>query len=148
LTIVIQKRFNFLLGFIELQIEQAGNRNLCAVVQAESLRNNLEKGFMVRRAAYFVLQKVMESGAKGCEVIVSGKLQAQRAKTMKFKDGYMISTGQPAREFRDEATRHVKLSKGVLGVRVRITKAYDSSGKNGPNKPMPDFVNIQQPKIE
>jgi hypothetical protein len=27
----------------------------------------------------------MESGAKGCEVIVSGKLRAQRAKSMKFK---------------------------------------------------------------
>jgi hypothetical protein len=27
----------------------------------------------------------MESGAKGCEVIVSGKLRAQRAKAMKFK---------------------------------------------------------------
>jgi small subunit ribosomal protein S3e len=29
----------------------------------------------------------MESGAKGCEVIVSGKLRGQRAKAMKFKDG-------------------------------------------------------------
>lgn len=26
----------------------------------------------------------MESGAKGCEVVVSGKLRAARAKSMKF----------------------------------------------------------------
>jgi hypothetical protein len=32
-----------------------------------------------------VLRFIMESGAKGCEVIVSGKLRAQRAKAMKFK---------------------------------------------------------------
>lgn len=37
------------------------------------------------RACYGVLRFIMESGAKGCEVIVSGKLRAQRAKAMKFK---------------------------------------------------------------
>jgi ribosomal protein S3 len=36
-------------------------------------------------ACYGVLRFIMESGAKGCEVIVSGKLRAQRAKAMKFK---------------------------------------------------------------
>ncbi|XLS98048.1 hypothetical protein HN51_040783 [Arachis hypogaea] len=38
-------------------------------------------------AYYGVLRFVMENGAKGCEVIISGKLRAQRAKSMKFKDG-------------------------------------------------------------
>jgi small subunit ribosomal protein S3e len=37
----------------------------------------------------------MESGAKGCEVVVSGKLRAARAKSMKFTDGFMIHSGQP-----------------------------------------------------
>ncbi|KAJ6759753.1 30S/40S RIBOSOMAL PROTEIN S3, partial [Salix purpurea] len=37
----------------------------------------------------------MESGDKKCEVTVSGKVRAQRAKSMKFKDGYMVSSGQP-----------------------------------------------------
>ena len=32
----------------------------------------------------------MESGAKGCEVVISGKLRAARAKAMKFTDGFMI----------------------------------------------------------
>ena len=48
-------------------------------------------------------------GAKGCEVIVSGKLRAQRAKSMKFKDGYMVSSGNPVHEYIDAATRHVML---------------------------------------
>lgn len=49
------------------------------------------------------------AGAKGCEVIVSGKLRAQRAKSMKFKDGYMVSSGNPVHEYIDSATRHVLL---------------------------------------
>lgn len=43
------------------------------------------------------------------QVIVSGKLRAQRAKSMKFKDGYMISSGQPVKEYIDAAVRHVLL---------------------------------------
>lgn len=42
-------------------------------------------------------------------MIVSGKLRAQRAKSMKFKDGYMISSGQPVKEYIDSAVRHVLL---------------------------------------
>ena len=46
-------------------------------------------------ACYGVLRFIMESGAKGCEVVVSGKLRAQRAKSMKFADGFMIHSGNP-----------------------------------------------------
>ena len=43
------------------------------------------------------------------QVIVSGKLRAQRAKSMKFKDGYMISSGGPTTLYIDSAVRHVLL---------------------------------------
>ena len=62
----------------------------------------------------------MESGAKGCEVVISGKLRAARAKSMKFTDGFMIHSGQPARDFVDEAVRHVMLRQGVLGIKVKM----------------------------
>lgn len=61
----------------------------------------------------------MEAGAKGCEVIVTGKLRAARAKAMKFKDGYMISSGNPTKEFIDSAVRHVLLRQGCLGIKAR-----------------------------
>ena len=62
----------------------------------------------------------MESGAKGCEVVVSGKLRAARAKSMKFTDGFMIHSGQPAVDFVDHAVRHVMLRQGVLGIKVKM----------------------------
>merc|ERR1712176_1005355 len=91
LTAVVQKRFNFPGNAVELYAERVANRGLCAVAQAESLRYKLLGGLAVRRACYGVVRYVMESEARGCEVIVSGKLRAQRAKAMKFTDGYMIS---------------------------------------------------------
>ena len=60
------------------------NRGLSAAAQCESLRYKLLGGLVLRRAAHGVLRFVMESGAKGCEVVVSGKLRAARAKSMKF----------------------------------------------------------------
>ena len=71
-------------------------------------------------AAYGVLRFVMESNAKGCEVVISGKLRAARAKSMKFTEGFMIHSGQPARDFVDEAVRHVMLRQGVLGIKVKM----------------------------
>ena len=76
--------------------------------------------FHANSAAYGVLRFVMESGAKGCEVVISGKLRAARAKSMKFTDGFMIHSGQPARDFVDEAVRHVMLRQGVLGIKVKM----------------------------
>lgn len=56
----------------------------------------------------------MESGAKGAEVVVSGKLRGQRAKSMKFCDGLMIHSGYPCTEYIDDAVRHVQLRQGEL----------------------------------
>ena len=55
----------------------------------------------------------MESGAKGCEVVVSGKLRGQRAKSMKFVDGLMIHSGEPIGDYIDSAVRHVLLRQGT-----------------------------------
>eukprot|EP00882_Tetradesmus_deserticola_P000123 GHRQ01000137.1.p1 GENE.GHRQ01000137.1~~GHRQ01000137.1.p1 ORF type:complete len:273 (+),score=77.91 GHRQ01000137.1:116-820(+) len=148
LTSAVQKRFNFPPETVELYAEKVANRGLCAVAQAESLRYKLLGGLAVRRACYGVLRFVMESGAKGCEVIVSGKLRAQRAKAMKFKDGYMVSSGDPTRVYLDSAVRHVMLRQGVLGIKVKIMKDWDPTGRQGPKMPMPDVIKVHEPKEE
>ncbi|KAI1242448.1 40S ribosomal protein S3, partial [Lamprotornis superbus] len=132
LTAVVQKRFGFPEGSVE----------------AESLRYKLLGGLAVRRACYGVLRFIMESGAKGCEVVVSGKLRGQRAKSMKFVDGLMIHSGDPVNYYVDTAVRHVLLRQGVLGIKVKIMLPWDPSGKIGPKKPLPDHVSIVEPKEE
>lgn len=109
----------------------------------------------------------MESGAKGCEVVVSGKLRGQRAKSMKFVDGLMIHSGDPTTHYIDKAVTHVLLRQGlylcvvwislfinfiiftgVLGIKVKIMLPHDSTGKTGPKKPLPDSISIAEPKEE
>jgi len=148
LTSVVQKRFNFPEGTVELYAERVPNRALCAIAQAESLKYKLLGGLAVRRACYGVLRFIMENKAKGCEIVVSGKLRAQRAKAMKFRDGYMLRAGQPATEFVDSAVRHVLLRQGVLGVKVSILLPTDPTIKGAITKQPPDSVIVLPPKIE
>ncbi|KAM5509479.1 40S ribosomal protein S3 [Fusarium oxysporum f. sp. phaseoli] len=148
LTSLIQKRFKFPENSVSLYAAKVQNRGLSAVAQCESLRYKLLNGLAVRRACYGVLRFIMESGAKGCEVVVSGKLRAARAKSMKFTDGFMIHSGQPAKDFIDHATRHVLLRQGVLGIKVKIMRGSDPEGKAGPQKTLPDAVTIIEPKEE
>jgi small subunit ribosomal protein S3e len=131
-----------------LYAEKVATRGLCAIAQAESLRYKLIGGLAVRRACYGVLRFIMESGAKGCEVVVSGKLRGQRAKSMKFVDGLMIHSGDPCNDYVDTATRHVLLRQGVLGIKVKIMLPHDPTGKTGPKKPLPDQVPVAEPKEE
>merc|ERR1711865_1115459 len=74
LTSLVQKRFNFDKDSVELYAEKVANRGLSAIAQCESLRYKLLGGLAVRRACYGVVRFIIENGAKGCEVIVSGKL--------------------------------------------------------------------------
>eukprot|EP00668_Euglena_longa_P011135 GGOE01013514.1.p1 GENE.GGOE01013514.1~~GGOE01013514.1.p1 ORF type:complete len:221 (-),score=23.86 GGOE01013514.1:258-920(-) len=148
LASMVQKRFNFPDNGVELFAERVANRGLSAIAQAESLRYKLIGGLAVRRACYGVLRFVMDNQAKGCEIIVSGKLRAQRAKSMKFKDGYMIKSGHPSEMYVDKAVRHVYLRQGVLGVKVSIMLPFDPTGKMGPDRPIPDQVTIINPKDE
>merc|ERR1712210_167147 len=143
-----QKRFNFPEGTVDLYAEKVATRGLCAIAQAESLRYKLIGGLAVRRACYGVLRFIMESGAKGCEVVMSDKLRGQRAKSMKFVDGLMIHTGHPVTEYVDTAVRHVMLRQGVIGLKVKIMLPHDPAGKVGPKTPYPDIVEIREPKEE
>ena len=145
LTAVVQKRFNFPEGTVELFAQRVNNRALSATAQAESLRYKLEGGLAVRRACYGVLRFVMENEAKGCEIVISGKLRAQRAKAMKFRDGYMLKCGHVVNDCVDTAVRHVQLRQGVLGIKVSIMLPFGVKNKG---QVQPDLIKVIEPKDE
>ncbi|VVT44636.1 40S ribosomal protein uS3 [Magnusiomyces paraingens] len=149
LTTLVRKRFGLKEEALALYAERVQQRGLSAIAQCESLKYKLLNNLAIRRAAYGVVRYVMESGAKGVEVVVSGKLRAARAKSMKFGAGFMIHSGQPVRDFIDTATRHVQLKQGMLGVKVKIMRDPAAEAKFGsPKSTLPDTVVIHPPKEE
>ncbi|KAL3309015.1 40S ribosomal protein S3 [Cichlidogyrus casuarinus] len=148
LTSVVEKRFGFPAGGVILLADKIPFRGLSAVAQAESLKYRLKAGTPVRKACYGTLRSILEAGARGVEVVVSGKIKGQRAKAMKFCDGMMIHSGDPINYYISRATRHVLLPQGILGIKVKIMKQHDPNGYSGHSKPLPDTVMINQPKDE
>jgi len=144
---LIQKRFGFEEGHITIKFDSIKVKGLCASAQCEILKAKLLNNIATRTAALSIINSVTKLGkAVGCEVIVSGKMRVQRAKTMKYKSGYLISTGQPKNDLIDTAVRHVFFKQGIIGIKVKIMLPYDPAGKWGTSKPLPDSVKIEVPK--
>lgn len=147
LTALIQKRFNYQKDGVELLVKKMNDtKALSAQIQAEACKFKLMSGAPVRMAANTIIRNAKQGGARGCEVIVSGKLRQQRAKTMKFKEGYMICTGQPKLDYVDVAVKHVFFKQGIIGVKVKIMMPFDATGIRGVKIPLPDNVVINDPK--
>ena len=68
---------------LSLLIAKVSERGLSAAAQAESIRFKLLGGVAVRRACTGVMKFVMQQEATGVEIVISGKIRAQRAKAMK-----------------------------------------------------------------
>ena len=121
LTNAIEKNFGFENPSIE--VKEVENASLNAQIMAEKLAFSLERGWHFRRAGHATLRRVMESGARGCYIVVAGKLSGQRHRTEKFKEGSIKYCGEPALLFVDEGYAVAKLKMGVIGVTVRIMQA-------------------------
>jgi len=146
LTSLVQKRFGYAQDAVDLKVASIFKKGMCASAQAEVVKFKLLKGIPVRMAAISVIRSVLKEGGRGCEVIISGKLRQQRAKTMKFKQGFMICTGQPKLDFLDIAVRHVGFKQGIMGVKVKIMLPQDPTGRAGVKQILPDIVEIREPK--
>ena len=145
---VIEKRYNFNDedNKVEVVVKPLEyDRAFDSQFQCEVLKFKLLSGNPVRMAVNNILNNVMRRGAVGCTIIVGGKVRGQRAKAQKYTAGYLISTGQPKKEFVDAAMRHVNMRQGVLGLKVKIMMSLErKTGKT--IKVMPDFIKINPPK--
>jgi small subunit ribosomal protein S3 len=62
----------------------------------------------------------MDAGARGCYIIVAGKLSGQRHRTEKFKEGNIKFCGDTKAQFIEHGYAIAKLKMGVIGVTVEI----------------------------
>lgn len=93
---------------------------LNAYIVASRVASALQRGVHFRRAGFWALNQVMEAGALGVEIIISGKLRTERARNEKFRSGYLPKCGDPALKYMRKAEVHVQLKPGIYGVKVRI----------------------------
>ena len=121
LTDSIRTKFDVDNPQIEIQ-ESGSGSSLNAQIMAEKLAEALERGWHFRRAGHSTVRRIMQAGAKGCQVIISGKLTGERHRTEKFTEGHVKYCGETAKQVMDLGFAVAKLKPGVLGVKVRIMR--------------------------
>jgi len=135
-----QIKENFDVDNPQIEIEEAGSRaSINAQIMAEKLAEALERGWHFRRAGHSTVRRIMDAGAKGCQVIIAGKLTGARHRTEKFTQGHVKYCGETAREVMDYGYAVAKLKAGVLGVKVRIML---------PNTKLPDEITIKTKEVK
>ena len=123
----------------QIEVEEVANPDLDSQIMAERLAYSLDRGRHYRRAGYYILRKVMDAGARGVEIIISGKVTSQRARTQIFRAGTMKKSGMPAQEAVDKGISQCIQKSGVLGVVVKIMHADYKMG---------DEVKIKEKELE
>lgn len=118
LTRAVEEKFEY--ENVQIEVEEVPDISLNAQIMAEKLAFSLERGWHFRRAGHSTLRRVMDSGARGCYIIVAGKLSGQRHRTEKFKEGSIKYCGEPKLQFVDHGYAVAKLKMGTIGVTVEI----------------------------
>jgi small subunit ribosomal protein S3 len=104
----------------QISVSEIEIPELNAYVVASRVASALQRGVHFRRAGFWSLNQVMEAGALGAEIVISGKLRTERARYEKFRAGYLVKCGDPSLKYMQKAEVHVQLKPGIFGIRVRI----------------------------
>lgn len=107
----------------QIEVEEADNPNLNPQIMAQKLAEALERGWHFRRAGHSTVRRIMDSGAKGVMIALTGKLTGSRGRMEKFQDGHIKFCGEPALEFMDRGYAVAKKKLGTIGVKVAIMRA-------------------------
>ncbi|MFB6076438.1 MAG: 30S ribosomal protein S3 [Candidatus Aenigmatarchaeota archaeon] len=108
----------------QLDVEEIDKPELNAKIVAEEITNALEKGVNHRKMGHIMLRRIMESGAVGAEIRISGKLGSSRGRTDRFVDGYLKHCGNSAKELVDRAQTKAITPLGSIGIKVKIMEEF------------------------
>ncbi|MEM1513639.1 MAG: 30S ribosomal protein S3 [Candidatus Thermoplasmatota archaeon] len=132
ITNIIKEKFGVENPQIEIE-DISGKALLNATLMAQKVADSLERGWHFRRVGHSTVRRVVEAGARGCQVVISGKLTGERHRSEKFTLGYVKYCGEVAERVMEEAIAAAKTKPGIIGVKVRLMK---------PDVELPDVVKI------
>ena len=119
LTKTLKEKFN--LENPQIEINEVKNIFLDANIVAERIVSSLERFGSARfkGIGHKMMENVMNAGALGVEITVSGKVPSARARSWRFYTGYLKKCGDVALSVRN-AKKAALLKSGILGIKVAI----------------------------
>ncbi len=118
LTEKLEKNFglpNPQISVVEEEVPELNPRIMCARIAQTVIR-----GTAFRRAALWAMNSMMNAGALGVEIVISGKLRSERAHFERYVAGVVPKSGETADRIVRKATTDVLMKMGLYGVKVSI----------------------------
>ncbi|MGI0083205.1 MAG: 30S ribosomal protein S3 [Nitrosopumilaceae archaeon] len=91
-------------------------------VMCNRMSQHLARGTAFRRAVMWTMQTIMNAGAMGVQITISGKLRGERSSFEKHSKGILPRAGHHASVVVLEDIVHVNTKMGLIGVRIRIAR--------------------------
>jgi small subunit ribosomal protein S3 len=104
----------------QIDVQEVDEPDLNAQIVADRLANALERGWYFRKAGHTTIDRIMDSGALGAEIVLSGKVTGARSRVEKFNRGYIKHNGEPAETIVDSGIGTAVMKLGTIGVQVKI----------------------------
>ena len=114
----LEERFD--LDDPQIDVQEVDEPDLNAQIVADRLANALERGWYFRKAGHTTIDRIMDAGALGAEIVLSGKVTGARSRVEKFNRGYIKHNGEPAEDVVDEGQGVSVMKLGTIGVTVKI----------------------------
>ncbi len=120
LTELLEKKFG--LKNPQVAVEEIQKPELSPNVMCNRMASHLERGTAFRRATMWTMQQIMENGAMGTQITISGKLRGDRSAFEKHSAGILPRAGHHADVIVSEDIVHVETAMGLIGIRIRIAR--------------------------
>ena len=118
ITTTLEEEFD--LDDPQVDVQEVDEPDLNARIVADRLANALERGWYFRKAGHTTIDRIMEAGALGAEIVLSGKVTGARSRVEKFNRGYIKHNGEPAEDIVDHGQGTAVMKLGTIGVDVKI----------------------------
>ena len=106
----------------QISVVEIDKPELSPSVMCNRMASHIERGTAFRRATMWTLKQIMENGAMGVQITISGKLRGDRSAFEKHTAGILPRAGHHAEVIVDEDIAHVQTAMGLIGIRIRIAR--------------------------
>ena len=143
----------------QISVIEIDRPELSPSVMCNRMTAHIERGTAFRRATMWTLQQIMENGAMGVQITISGKLRGDRSAFEKHTAGILPRAGHHADVIVAEDIAHVQTAMGLIGIRIRIArkekyvpefelKREKTGQKRQKTKQEPDVKELTDPSTE
>ena len=106
----------------QISVEEIPKAELSPSVMCNRMSAHIERGTAFRRATMWTMNQIMEAGAMGVQITISGKLRGDRSAFEKHTQGILPRAGNYAKNIVSEDIVHTETPMGLIGIKIRIAR--------------------------